>query len=77
MKNIVKIILVILTLFLLLIFVDSLQAKMFNNSPIIHKREHYQEYNSIKYIDKGILVIHYQYNDGKRNTYFNWEPLPF
>ena len=71
-----KIMILLLTI-ILLILLDSLQAKLFNNSPIIHKRQYTQEYNSVKYIDKGILVRYYHYNNGKGDAYFNWEPVPF
>lgn len=41
------------------VVIDTAQALIFNNSPLIHKREYVCRQVSNEYIDKGIFVNHY------------------
>ena len=51
---------------------DTIQAVIFNNNPILKIREDYNG-GSLYYIDKGILVKAYQYTDGKKDVVLRWE----
>ncbi len=76
MKKSLKIILIVLGVLALLIIFDTLQAKIFDNSPILKVRENLDNGN-INYIDKGILVDTYYYNTGNKKALFKWEPRLF
>lgn len=71
-KNKVIIILstIIFTL-LSLILLDTLQAKIFDNTPILKMREYYTG-GDLYYIDKGVIVDHYYCSNNKRKTIFKW-----
>ncbi len=74
MKKGLKIILIILVIFIGIIAIDTLQAKLFNNSPIIKLREIYHG-GETYYIDKGIFVNHYRCNNNDKVT--NWKGTKF
>ena len=57
MKKSIKIILIIVLTIIGLILIDTIQAKIFNNSPIISFKEQLNDNGS--YVDKGILVNTY------------------
>ena len=67
-----KIFLVVIFVVLVVILIDSAQAKLFNNRPILKLVE---DYNGGKLYqkDKGVLVYTYIYNDGTQKTVFRWE----
>lgn len=72
MKSKVKIILIAICILIGIILLDTIQAVIFNNNPILKIREDYNG-GSLYYIDKGILVKAYQYTDGKKDVVFRWE----
>lgn len=57
MKKSLKIILILIIIILGLIIIDTIQAKIFKNSPIISFKEQLNDNSS--YVDKGILVNTY------------------
>lgn len=71
MKKIKYVFVIILVIFSI-ILLDTIQSKIFNNSPIIHIRKYYYN-NKINFIDKGILVYHYEYINGNSKTIFVWQ----
>lgn len=71
MKKRTKIILLILFVLVGIITVDTIQAKAFNNKPIIKIIENYNGGNLYQK-HKGILVDTYIYVDGSQKTYFKW-----
>lgn len=76
MKRNIKICFIILVIIFLVIFLDTLQAKLFNNSPLLKIRKDYN--GGILYcIDKGIFVDSYQYTSGKRCTVFKWNDYDY
>ncbi len=73
MKKGLKITLIVLGVLVGIVALDTLQAKLFNNSPVIHIRKYYENSGSIDYIDKGIFVNHYKYTYGGCRTLFSWD----
>ena len=73
MRKTIKYIVIIIVILFFLILIDSIQAKIFNSSPIIHVRKYYKGKGEVDYIDKGILVGYYKYIDGSSRTIFLWE----
>ena len=71
MKKIVKIILITVCILVSVIAIDTLQAKAFDNKPIIKIIEDYNGGNLYQK-HKGILVDTYIYVDGSQKTYFKW-----
>ena len=67
-----KIIIVVFTSLLILLVVDTLQAKVFNNCPIIKITEEYNEKTLTK-VNKGILVNTYFCLNNTKKTVFKWE----
>ncbi len=63
MKKVIKIVLIILITLICLLTIDTLQAKLFNNRPLVGIKTN----NNIK----GILVTNYRCSDEKV-THFNW-----
>lgn len=74
MKKGLKIILIVLGVLLGIVALDTLQAKVFDNSPIIKLRETYYG-GEIYYIDKGLLVNHYHCNNNEKVT--TWKGTKF
>ena len=74
MKKGLKITLIVLGTLLGIIILDTLQAKVFDNSPIIKLRETYYG-GEIYYIDKGLLVNHYHCNNNEKVT--TWKGTKF
>lgn len=54
-------------LIILFILLDSIQALVFDNNPVLKIRENYNGGN-LYYIDKGILVDTYYCSNGKKDT---------
>ena len=70
MKN--KIILIIIGLLIGIILIDTLQAKIFNNRPIIKITEYYDSGNGLRK-DKGLFVYTYVFGEDKKVTVYKWE----
>lgn len=68
----IKNVLVIIFILLVLVLVDSAQAKLFDNRPIFKLVEDYNGGNLYQK-DKGIFVYTYIYTDGTQKTVFRWE----
>lgn len=73
-KKINKNIIIITIALIVIIIADSIQAKVFNKSPIIHVRKFYNG-GCINYVDMGIFVNTYKYSDGETQTVFCWESI--
>ena len=69
MKKGLKITLIILGVLVGIITLDTLQAKIFNNSPIIKIRKNLKG-GYVKYIDKGLFVNHYYCSNKEEKTLF-------
>lgn len=69
MKKGLKITLIILEVIVGIIILDTIQALIFNNSPIIKIREN-NDGGSTDYINKGIFVNHYYCVNKEENTVF-------
>ncbi len=67
MKKSLKIVLLVLVIIIGLIVLDTMQAKIFNNSPILKIRENFDGGN-IDYLDKGIFVNYYKCNNNDKVT---------
>ncbi len=72
MKKNVKIILIVLGILIGIVLVDTLQAKFFDNKPILKIVEDYNG-GDLYQKHKGVLVNTYIYTDGKTETVFKWE----
>ena len=70
-NKIITILLTVIFTLLSLILLDTLQAKIFDNTPILKIRESYNGGN-LYYIDKGFIVNHYYCSNNKRKTVFKW-----
>lgn len=67
MNKTLKAIIITLVLIVLVILLDTIQALVFNNSPILSMMEHYNGGNLYRK-DKGILVDTYNCVNGKKHT---------
>ncbi len=74
MKKNVKIILIVLGILIGIVLVDTLQAKFFDNKPILKIVEDYNG-GDLYQKHKGVLVNTYIYTDGKKETVFKWENM--
>ena len=72
MRKGLKITLIILGIFLGIIILDTLQSKIFDNSPIIKITENYNKGNLLKK-DKGLFVYTYTFKNGEKITVYKWE----
>lgn len=72
MKKIVKVFLIILVILVVVILADTIQAKVFNNTPFIKITEDYHE-GDLYQKDTGILVDTYVFRDETKITVFKWE----
>ena len=68
----IKIFLIVILVVLVFVLIDSVQAKAFNNRPILKLVENYNGGNLYQK-DKGVLVYTYIYTDGTQKTVFRWE----
>lgn len=71
MKKNIKIALIIIGILVGIILLDTLQAKVFDNKPIIKIVEYYNGGNLYQK-HKGILVDTYVYTDGSQKTFYKW-----
>ncbi len=74
MKKSVKITLIVLGVLVSAIVLDTIQAKVFDNSPLLKVRETYYG-GSTYYIDKGIFVNHYHCNNNENVT--TWKKVKY
>lgn len=72
MKKSIKITLIVLIVLIGIIILDTLQAKIFNNSPLIKVTENYNGIDVIKR-DKGIFTFTYIFPDETKKTVFRWK----
>ena len=70
MKNTIKNIITIILIIIGIILLDTIQARIFKNSPIISKRESLPDNDS--YVDKGILVNTYYCTEEKDIVTVSW-----
>lgn len=75
MKKLLKIILIIIGILVGIIALDTGQALIFQNSPILKIRVQYNG-GDIYYIDRGILLDFYQYGNGDKKIIFKWQEAP-
>ncbi len=69
MKKGLKITLIVLGVLLGIVVLDTLQAKIFDNSPLIKIRKNFKD-GYVQYMDKGILVNHYHcVNNDEKTTW--------
>lgn len=69
MKKSLKIIIPFIIILILFILLDTLQAIIFNNAPLLKTRKNYND-STIIYVDKGIIVNHYYYANKEKSTLF-------
>ena len=74
MKKGLKITLIVLVVMVGVVVLDTLQAKVFDNSPLLKIRENLDG-GSTDYIDKGLLVNHYHCNNDEKIT--TWKGTKF
>ena len=74
MKKGLKITLIVLGVLVGIVALDTLQAKIFDNSPLLKIRDNLDGGN-IDYIDKGIFVNHYHCNNNEKVT--TWKKTKF
>ena len=67
MKKYIKIIFIVIAILIGIVILDSLQALVFDNSPILKIREHC-ECDAKHFMDKGILVDTHYGDDGAKDT---------
>ena len=72
MKKVIKIILIIFVIFFTVILIDTAQAKILDNSPII-KIRYNRDGGNVDYVDKGILTYTYVFTNGEKVTVFRWK----
>ena len=71
-EKIVKTITIILGILIFILLIDTLQAKVFDNKPLLKIFEDYNGGNLYQK-HKGILVDTYVFTDGNQETVFKWE----
>ena len=74
MKKSLKVTLIVLGVLVGIILLDTLQAKIFDSSPLLKIREIYHG-GDIYYIDKGLFVNHYRCNNDEKVT--TWKGTKF
>ncbi|MBR7133318.1 MAG: hypothetical protein IKD04_07270 [Clostridia bacterium] len=67
MKKYVKRIILILTILIFILLIDTAQALVFNNSPLFRVREYYNG-GDLNYRDKGLLVDTWCGTNGNKDT---------
>ena len=72
MKKGIKIFLIIFVVLVIVVLVDTIQAKVFDNSALIKIRYNLDGGN-VDYVDKGIFVYTYVFTNGEKVTVFRWE----
>ena len=72
MEKGLKIFLIIFAILLITILVDTIQARAFDNRPLIKIRYNLDGGN-VDFVDKGIFVYTYVFTNGEKVTVFRWE----
>ena len=72
MKKSIKITLIVLGVLIGIIILDTLQARIFDNSPFIKITENYNGGSVLKK-NKGIFVYTYVFKNGEKVTVYRWE----
>ena len=72
MKKGIKIFLIIFAILVIFIVIDTIQAKIFDNKPLIKIRYNCDGGN-VDYVDKGIFVYTYVFTNGEKVTVYRWE----
>ncbi len=67
-----KIFLIIFSILIVFILIDTLQAKVFDNRPFLKITENYKDGNVLKK-DKGLFVYTYVFTNGEKVTVYRWE----
>lgn len=68
----IKVFLIILSILIIFILIDTLQAKVFDNRPFLKITENYKDSNVLKK-DKGIFVYTYVFINNEKVTVYRWE----
>ena len=68
----IKVFLIILSILIFIILIDTLQAKVFDNRPFLKITENYKDGNVLKK-DKGIFVYTYVFTNNEKVTVYRWE----
>lgn len=68
MKKSLKIMFIIIAVVVGIIVMDTIQAIVFNNSPLLKIRENFNG-GSTNYIDKGLVVNHYNCTNKEKKLY--------
>lgn len=72
MKKGIKIFLIIFIILAIAVLADTIQAKVFDNNPLI-KIRYNRDGGNVDYVDKGIFVYTYVFTNGEKVTVFRWE----
>ncbi len=72
MKKSIKIFLIIFAILIFVIIADTIQAKIFDNNPLI-KIRYNRDGGNVDYVDKGIFVYTYVFTNGEKVTVYRWE----
>ena len=72
MKKGIKIFLIIFVILAIAVLADTMQAKIFDNNPLI-KIRYNRDGGNVDYIDKGIFVYTYVFTNGEKVTVYRWE----
>ncbi len=72
MKKGIKIFLIIFVILAIAVLVDTIQAKVFDNNPLI-KIRYNRDGGNVDYVDKGIFVYTYVFTNGEKVTVYRWE----
>ena len=74
MKRFLRHILYIFITLLVLVLIDTWQAKTFTRSPFIKTGEYDVGNTRREYVDHGILIKYSKYRNGEESTIYVWEP---
>ncbi len=72
MKKGIKIFLIIFAIIVIIVLADTIQAKVFDNNPLI-KIRYNRDGGNVDYVDKGIFVYTYVFTNGEKVTVYRWE----
>lgn len=67
MKNSIKTIVIVLGILMVFVFIDTIQAFCFDNSPVLKIREYYNG-GDLNYKDKGLFIDTYCGTNGNKDT---------
>ena len=72
MKKGIKIFFIIFAILVVFVLVDTFQAKIFDNNPLLKTRDNLDGGN-VDYVDRGIFVYTYVFTNGEKVTVYRWE----